>query len=170
MKSRPCIFLDRDGVINVDFVDYVYTIEKFTLISGVAEAISNLKSNDYLMVIITNQSGIAKGLYTREQMNACHQHLQQMINHQIDDIYYAPFHESNSASLSRKPGALMFERAIAKYNIDIEHSWMVGDKKRDIEPAKRLGLKTIQVGKVNDGLADYLAKDLLAASAIILGE
>ncbi len=166
--SKKCVFLDRDGVINEDSPNYVYQPEKFEIIAGVPAAIDALKRSDYLVIVITNQSGIAKGIYTRDDMSACHAVMQKTLKNQIDSIYYAPFHESVSNSLSRKPGSLMFERALAKFDIDPVKSWMIGDKARDILPAKSLGMRTIQVGGVDENVADYSTPDLLEASRVIL--
>ncbi|MFT6866409.1 MAG: D-glycero-D-manno-heptose 1,7-bisphosphate phosphatase [Cyclobacteriaceae bacterium] len=163
-----CVFLDRDGVINKDFVDYAYTLDRFIILPGVLEAVSLLKQSGYLLVVVTNQSGIVKGIYTREQMHECHQYMQQVLDHQIDRIYYSPWHQSHSESLSRKPGTLMFEKAVAKFGIDVSQSWMIGDKKRDMIPAQKMGLKTIQVGGDDDKMADYVEKDLLAAAKRII--
>ena len=168
MASRKCVFLDRDGVINEDNPNYVFQTNKFILLDGVKEAIHAFKKSGFLVIVITNQSGIAKGLYSREEMQACHELMQNLVGHQIDDIYYAPYHESVSNSLSRKPGSLMFERAIAKYDIDVTNSWMIGDKKRDIIPAKKLGIRTIQVGVLNDRVADFHSESLFEASKKIL--
>lgn len=112
---HKCVFLDRDGVLNKDFVDYAYTPDRFIILPGVPEAITRLKEAGYLIVVITNQSGIARGIYTRKQMHECHDYLQQAVDHQIDRIYYAPGHPSVSESLSRKPNTLLFEKAIARF-------------------------------------------------------
>lgn len=85
-----CIFLDRDGVLNEDRADYVYRIEDFIIPDGVAEALAQLKAAGYMLIIITNQAGIAKGLYTRDDVMACYQYLQDQCGHLIDDIYYCP--------------------------------------------------------------------------------
>ena len=166
---NKCIFLDRDGVLNRDYVDYVYSAEKLEILPGVGEALTSLKRAGYLLVVITNQSGIAKGIYTREQMHECHQIMQNAFNHQIDYFYYAPGHPSVSESLSRKPDSLMFEKAIARFNIDTNLSWMIGDKERDLVPARKLGIKTIQVDYDDSRMADYHAKSLPDALEIIFG-
>ncbi len=167
--SKKCVFLDRDGVINEDCPDYVYKPEAFQLIEGVDKAVEAIKVAGYLIIVVTNQSGIAKGIYSREDMESCHRLMQQKLNHHIDYIYYAPFHESVSNSLSRKPGSLMFERAIARFDIDPTQSWMVGDKARDIIPAQNLGMKTIQVDGLRDSEADHFADNLFSACEFILG-
>lgn len=165
---KKCIFLDRDGVINKDYVDYVYTADKLEILPRVTEAMRIFKEAGYLIIIITNQSGIAKGLYTREQMHECHELIQKSCENLIDYIYFAPGHPSVSESLSRKPGSLMFEKAIAKFDIAIDQSWMIGDKDRDLIPAKKIGLKTIQVDHSDSSHADYKVKDLYEAAKIIL--
>lgn len=153
------VLLDRDGVINVERGDYTYLQEDFELIKGVPDAISLFKDAGYLVIVITNQAGIAKGRYTMEQMKACHQKMQSECSEQIDAVYYAPLHPSVSESLGRKPGSLLFERAIAKFNLEPSACWMVGDKQRDLDPAKGLGIKTIGVGLL-PLKADHLRQDL----------
>lgn len=169
MSQNKCVFLDRDGVINKDYVDYIYSAEKLEILPGVPEALNALKEAGYLIIVITNQSGIAKGIYTREQMHETHRLIQEASGHAIDHIYYAPWHPSVTHSLTRKPGSLMFERALARYKIDPSQSWMVGDKDRDLVPACKMGIRTIQVDYNDSPTADYKAEDLLGASKIILG-
>jgi D-glycero-D-manno-heptose 1,7-bisphosphate phosphatase len=144
--TKPCIFLDRDGVLNQDNPQYTYRTTAFTILPGVPQALYALKEAGYLLVVVTNQSGIAQKIYTQRQMNLCHLFLQDACEHVIDHFYYCPYHPSVSQSLSRKPGTLMFEKAIAKYGVDVEQSWMVGDRTRDIIPARQLGIRTIQIG------------------------
>lgn len=166
--GQKCIFLDRDGVINVDFVDYVFTIEKFSFIQGVPKALKAFKEAGYLIIIITNQSGVIKELYSIDDVMKVHHHIQNQVQHVIDDIYIAPYHEKWTNSLTRKPNTLMWERAIAKYDIDVNQSWMVGDKPRDLEPAKKLGIKTVIVDHHKVEVADYATQNLLEASELIL--
>lgn len=167
---NKCIFLDRDGVINKDYVDYVFSAEKLEILPGVAETLNALKKAGYLIVVITNQSGISKGIYTREQMHETHRLVQQACGHCIEHFYFAPGHPSFSESLSRKPGSLLFEKAMAKFNIDPAQSWMIGDKDRDLVPAKKLGIKTIQVENNDSPTADYKVRHLPAALPVILGQ
>lgn len=140
---NKCIFLDRDGVINRDNPDYIYKVEEFEILPGVIEGLKKLKDNGYLLVVITNQSGITKGIYTKEDMDACHNYFQEVSGHLIDKYYYSPYHPFFTESLTRKPSCLMFEKAMAKFNIDPSLSWMLGDKERDLEPAEKLGIKGI---------------------------
>jgi len=164
MTLKKCVFLDRDGVINEERGTYTYKIEDFAIISGVAEAIGLLKSHDYKIIVITNQSGISQGLYTREMMEECHRKMMQETFHQIDDIYYSKWHPDVSDSLFRKPDSLMLERAIASHHISASDSWLVGDSERDILAAKKVDLKTILVGKKEATTsADFREKDLISA-------
>ena len=169
MKNK-CIFLDRDGVLNVDRVDYVYRMEEFIIPPGVGEALRALKDAGYLLVIITNQSGIAKGVYKREDVYMIHQAIQDGTGVELDDIYFCPYHEKfDSHSLTRKPGSLMIEKAAAKYEVDMDASWMVGDHERDITAGTRAGLRTIRwAPQGTETKATHLVDDLLAASKIIL--
>jgi len=167
---NTCVFLDRDGVINKDNPNYTFRVEEFIILHGVIDALRQLKQNGYLLVVVTNQSGIAQRFYTRQQMEECHQYFQKQSGNLIDRFYFSPDHPSVTASLSRKPSTLMFEKAISKFNIDIKKSWMVGDRGRDIIPARVMGIKTIQIGNEIDEneKADHQVGNLLEASRIIL--
>jgi len=166
---NKCIFLDRDGVLNRDRVDYAYDLSHFEMLPGVSEALALLKKARYLLVVVTNQSGIAKGIYTREDMAACHHYMHGHTAHMIDAVYYAPHHPVKTESLTRKPDSLMFEKAIARFNIDPAQSWMVGDKERDITPAYRLGIPGVLISpKRVETKARFIVEDLAAATDRIL--
>ena len=169
---NSCVFLDRDGVINKDNPNYTFRVEVFEILPGVIDALRQLKSKGYFLIVVTNQSGIAQGIYSQQQMEECHRYFQQQSGNLIDHFYFSPDHPSVSASLSRKPGTLMFEKAIAKFNIDIKKSWMVGDRGRDIIPARTMGIRTIQIGDEIDEneKADHQVGNLLDASKIILSQ
>jgi D-glycero-D-manno-heptose 1,7-bisphosphate phosphatase len=162
---NKCIFLDRDGVLNVERGDYTYLPEDFILVDGVPEAIRKIKAAGYLAIVITNQAGISKGLYTREQMAVCHEILMKHTDQLIDKIYYCPYHPAITASLSRKPDTLMMEKAIARYDIDPAQSWFIGDRPGDIECGRKMGLKTILISNSqnDDCLPSFTAVNLLEA-------
>lgn len=169
IEVSTCIFLDQDGVINRDRVNYAYRLEDFVVLPRVPEALQRLKEAGYLLVIVTNQSGIAKGIYTREQMHDCHRYMNEATGHIIDMIYYAPYHPSVSESLTRKPDSLMLEKAIAKFNIDTANSWMIGDKERDLIPAQKLGIKGILVDETHPtSIAEVTVASLWEAAEWIL--
>lgn len=170
MPKQKCIFLDRDGVLNLERGDYTFALDDFEVLPGVAEALALLKKNGFLLIVITNQGGIAKGLYTKEDVLACHRKLQKSCNSLIDAIYYAPSHPAHSESLSRKPDSLMLERAIAKFNIDPATSWLVGDSTRDLQAAEKAGVKAILVGAHHpENTYARQARDLYDAAIFILG-
>jgi D-glycero-D-manno-heptose 1,7-bisphosphate phosphatase len=169
---NPCVFLDRDGVLNKDNPNYTYRVQDFEILPGVPESLKLLKDAGYLLIVVTNQSGISQGLYSVEEMKACHQYLQQQCGHCIDHFYFCPYHPSVTASLARKPGTLMFEKAIARFHIDIKKSWMVGDRGRDLIPARALGMVTIQVGHEvePENRGDYTVENLPEAARLILSK
>ena len=169
---RRCIFLDRDGVLNEDNPNYTYHIAKFKILTGVIEALQELKNSGYLLIVVTNQSGIAKGIYTQAEMEKRHQFLQQECGHIIDHFYFSPYHPSVTSSLARKPGTLMFEKARARFTIDFSSSWMIGDRGRDIIPARKLGIRTIQIGNEIEleNQADFICMNLKEASSLILSK
>lgn len=170
MPKSKCVFLDRDGVLNEDLNDYLYRIEELVIPQGVPEALQILKKAGFLLIVITNQAGIAKGLYTDKAVYQIHEAIQEVSGHVLDDLYFSPDHPDFSGkSLSRKPDSLLLEKAVAKYNIDISQSWMIGDRERDMQAGKKIGLKTIQIVPDNEKSAgDFAAVSLLAAAEIIL--
>ncbi len=178
---KPCVFLDRDGVLNQDNVNYTYLAEKFEILPGVPQALKSLKDAGYLLIIVTNQSGIAKGIYQEKDVWNCYHYLQEHCGGLIDDHYFAPHHpEFTTASLRRKPDSLMIEQAAAKHKVKLESSWIVGDSPRDMVAAQKVGLKTIwlpfQSAKYQTGdenrkdVADFIVRDLPEASQLILDQ
>ncbi len=167
---NKCIFLDRDGVLNVERGDYTFLPEDFVIVEGVPEAIKALKKAGYLLIVVTNQAGITKGLYTREQMQLCHEILMKKTDFLIDKIYYSPYHPSFSESLSRKPDTLMIEKAIAKFDIDPQKSWLIGDRCRDVDCGQKMGLKTILISDstTHECNPDFVSENLLDAISKII--
>ena len=148
MSLRPCLFLDRDGVINHDPGDYTKNLSEFTILPTVMEALTLAKEAGFEVVLITNQGGLAKGLYTHEDVADIHAHLARVCEENstpILDIFYSPHHPSTGKSLSRKPGSLMVERACAKHQLDPARSWMVGDKQRDLDAASPVGVRGVLI-------------------------
>jgi D-glycero-D-manno-heptose 1,7-bisphosphate phosphatase len=136
----------------------------------VPQALAILKKAGYLLIVITNQAGIAKGLYTAKEVLACHQKLQAACGNLLDALYYCPYHpEYDSESLLRKPDSLMLEKAMAKYTIDPLQSWMVGDRHRDIEAAQKVNVRSVLIVH-GEGAhpADFIAGNLWEAANIIV--
>jgi len=164
MNKRACIFLDRDGVLNKERGEYTFRVEDFDILPDVQNALSLASEHNYLLIIITNQAGIAKGLYRMSDVEECYHYLQKQTGNYITDMYVAHQHPTVTESLLRKPNSLMFEKAIYKYNIDNEQSWMVGDSMSDMEAAKNVGLKTCFIKTRKDyDLADYKVSNLFDA-------
>ena len=156
MIKQKAIFLDRDGVLNRERGDYTYREKDFEILEGVIDSLKVLKAEGYLLIIITNQGGISKGIYSIKEVNHLHNILQKSSGNIIDEWYFAPFHCNQSKSLSRKPNPIMWERAIARFNIDVNQSWMLGDSERDITPANSLGIKTIRISNTTKTTTEAL--------------
>lgn len=132
------LFLDRDGTINVDF-GYVYQPEKFVLIDGIVDLCLKAQKKGYLIIVITNQSGIARGYYTDADFQNLNQYMINLFARhgvKITDVFYCPYLEGED----RKPNAGMFMKAQKKYNIDMRASISVGDKARDVEAGQKAGV------------------------------
>ncbi len=152
------VFLDRDGVINHDPGDYTKSLEEFTILPGVLEAFKLIKNQGYRIILVTNQGGVAKGLYPVENVYEIHSYLQEecrKIGVEIDEIYFAPYHDDYGLSLSRKPGSMMVERGLAKFQLTPEECVLVGDKKRDLESGEKVGVPGIQID-VNESLLEAM--------------
>lgn len=164
MVLNKCVFLDRDGVLNRERGQYTYTLDTFEIIEGVPQSLEVLKKAGFLLIVITNQAGIAKGIYEEQDVQRCHSFLQAEVGNLIDDIYFCPHHPITTKSLLRKPDSLMLEKAIAKWKVDVSASFMVGDSNRDVLAGQHVGLKSILVGNTeNDKITAPRASDLLDA-------
>jgi D-glycero-D-manno-heptose 1,7-bisphosphate phosphatase len=146
---RPALFLDRDGVINVDR-GYVSRIEDFEFLPGAAQAIATFNARGWWVFVVTNQSGIARGYYTEEAMQALHDWMgDRLAEHgaHLDRIYHCPFHAEGTIasyrrdSIDRKPGPGMLLRAMTDFPVIRERSFLIGDKESDIEAARAAGVE-----------------------------
>ncbi len=150
---KKCIFLDRDGNINVE-VDYLHKKEDFAFVKGADEAIKIFNKLGYLVVVVTNQSGIARGYYTEEDLIKLHVHMDKeldKIGAKVDGYYYCPHHPIKGIGKykincnCRKPELGMFLNAKKDFDIDFENSIIVGDKLSDVEAGLRLGMESVLV-------------------------
>ncbi|MBM4250614.1 MAG: HAD family hydrolase [Deltaproteobacteria bacterium] len=149
------VFLDRDGVLNRD-KGYVYRESELELLSGVAPALRRLKDLGFLLIVVTNQSGVARGLYGTADVERFHDALSRAIaaagGPRIDDYLYCPHHENGTVAAyaivcdCRKPKPGMLLTAAKKHGIELTRSFMIGDKADDIEAGRRCGVTGIQVG------------------------
>jgi D-glycero-D-manno-heptose 1,7-bisphosphate phosphatase len=158
---NKAVFLDRDGVINRKGGPYyIFREEDFVLNEGVTEALRYFAGKGYLLIIVTNQGGIAKGVFTAAQVEKLHVNLTRMLyasGIDLTAIYYCPHHPDISKCDCRKPGSLMFENAISDYNIDPKNSFMIGDSEIDIEASEKAGVKGILIPN-NGNMMDHVIK------------
>lgn len=161
---HKAVLLDRDGVINYDPGTYTTCLADFKLLPTVTEALKILHDSGHLLIVITNQGGIAKGLYGHDAVAEMHAFLKKQCETAgapLTDVFYSPHHQDFGKSLARKPGSLLVERALARYAIDPQRACMVGDKARDIEAAEKAGVRGVQI-PTNAPLIDYV--ELLASN------
>jgi D-glycero-D-manno-heptose 1,7-bisphosphate phosphatase len=145
---KKVIFLDRDGVINQEIGDYVYSLENFKLNEGLDKALKVWRDLGFSFAIITNQGGISKLRYSKQDVYLINQYLTQWFKDQnlnLLEISFCPHHNTVEACICRKPDSLMLEKLVAKYEISIENSFLIGDSLRDIQAANKIGLKGIQI-------------------------
>lgn len=138
------IFFDRDGVLNEE-VGYLWQVEKFKWIDGAREAIKFCNERGLLAIVVTNQGGIARGLYTAQEVDKLHDFMQRSLSEvgaHIDGFYYCPHHPDFSGECyCRKPKPGLILRACEDFNINPAQAIMFGDSERDIEAAKAAGLR-----------------------------
>ena len=171
-----CVFLDRDGTINIDY-GYVGQVERFELIPRADEALKLLQDNGFMLIVVTNQSGIGVGKYTENDFVKVTKHLNELLAEKdikITETYHCPHHPETGCHC-RKPNPHQIKLAVDKYNINISESYLVGDKTQDIQFGKNSNLTTIlvQTGKAGkDGVfdvkPDFVAKDLYEAALWIV--
>jgi D-glycero-D-manno-heptose 1,7-bisphosphate phosphatase len=171
-KNRA-VFLDRDGTL-MDEVNFCDDPSKVRAIPGAAESLAELSRRGWLNILVTNQSGIGRGLFTVAEYQAINAELFRQLGGVIDAAYFCPEHPDH-ATLRRKPGTGMIEEAKRDYKIEIELSWFIGDKDSDILCGRNAGCRTILVltgyGRNHrDCGAHFVARDIVEAAQMILRE
>ncbi|MFX1498809.1 MAG: D-glycero-beta-D-manno-heptose 1,7-bisphosphate 7-phosphatase [Promethearchaeota archaeon] len=173
ININKAIFLDRDGVINEE-VNHLSDPENFQFIEGSIEALKILKSLGYLLIIISNQAGIAKGYFSEATLKEIHNKMNRILNENnitLDDIFYCPHHPDFTGPCNcRKPNPGMILKAKDKYNIDLRESFMVGDTLNDIETGLGAKCQTVLVltgygekerVKIDEVIPDFIFDNLL---------
>jgi histidinol-phosphate phosphatase family protein len=145
--SRPCVFLDRDGVINEKAPegDYVVSWSRFHFLPNIADWIRLFNAMDQLVIVVTNQRGIARGRMTEADLAEIHKKMCSVLGQQgarIDDIFYCP-HEEGTCDC-RKPRPGLVRSAKEKWDIDLSRSLLIGDSERDAELARACGLRFLR--------------------------
>lgn len=151
-SMKRAVFLDRDGTINIE-KDYLYQIADFEFIPGAPEAVRLLNQAEIMVVVVTNQSGVARGYYTEGDVENLHRHIDrelELSGAHIDAWLYCPHHPNGRGSYAlpcdcRKPLPGMLHDAAERHDIDLDNSTMIGDKLADIEAGLAAGCRTILV-------------------------
>jgi heptosyltransferase II len=175
------VFLDRDGTLNYD-PGYLRVAAELKLLAGVGPSLARLKRAGARLVVVTNQSGVGRGIITLKDLEAIHARLQGLLEQEdaaLDAIYFCPHHPDNGCRC-RKPNVGMVERAVSELQLDLRRSYLIGDHARDIQLAKRVGAKAILIAtapvdtevlerlKVEKALPDAMAKSMTEAVDWIL--
>jgi histidinol-phosphate phosphatase family protein len=175
--QRPAVFLDRDGVINESLTDYVKCWEEFHFLPLVFEAFQILNASSYLVIVITNQSMVGRGIATFDAVADIHGKMLKRIfaeGGRVDGIYVCP-HSPADACVCRKPQTTLYRQAAREHGIDLAHSVCIGDKLSDLIPGDELGCKGILVktGETDaskiQGVQKYLIREnfLTAVKSIV---
>lgn len=184
--ANKAVFLDRDNTL-IEDPGYLTDPNSIRLLPGVELAVKTFMQAGYLVVVVTNQSGVARGLLTEETLAKIHERLMQVMagkGARIDEIYYCPFHPDGAVeqyaveSDLRKPKPGMLLQAAEEMDIDLSASWMVGDGPHDVEAGQRAGCRTIRVRKPHGLMpgqadqesvqADFTVRNLVEAARVIL--
>lgn len=157
---NKAIFLDRDGVlINNEHHYYIWESSQLEFIEGVFENLQLLQKKGYQLFVVSNQGGISRGLYSKENILTLHQELIQTLGKNqiiLTDILFCPHHTEIENCLCRKPQSLMLDRLIARYELDPQHSTMIGDSESDMKAAAMAGVNGIQI-KPNQNMFPFIA-------------
>lgn len=149
MYKNRAVFLDRDGVLNKELGDYVCRTEDFLVLEHNFAPLRELQDKGFLLIVITNQGGLAKGWYTKETLDKMHSMLREAYAQHgiyLSEIYYCNHHpEYTSKCLCRKPGSIMLEKACARFEIDPAGSYFIGDRERDMIAAEGAGVNGILI-------------------------
>ena len=179
--ASPAVFLDRDGTV-IEETGYLHEPGKVKLLPGAAQAIKQLNERGFLAVTVSNQSGIARGLYTVADYAAVQRRLAELLEAQgggggahLDGAYFCPHHPRFTGPCEcRKPGLKLFRDAAAALDIDLKRSWWVGDRLSDVQPARALGGKAILVaageGNLDQGQARAIGAKVVADLAAAVAE
>jgi D-glycero-D-manno-heptose 1,7-bisphosphate phosphatase len=151
--KKPAVFIDRDGTIN-EQMGYINHVSRFHLLSGAAEGIGLLNRSGCLAIVVSNQSGVARGYFPIDLVERVHEHMQGLLEKEnafLDGVFFCPHYERGSvpeysvACECRKPGTGLIGSACRMFDIDLDRSYVVGDRLSDVEMARRSNLRGILV-------------------------
>jgi len=183
--AEKCVFLDRDGTI-IEDTGYLNDPADVRLLPGADVALRSLADAGFKLVVVTNQSGIARGTITEDQLGEIHAEVRRQLADRgahVDEIYYCPYHPEGSVKIytreseDRKPAPGMLLRAAEELDVDLSQSWMVGDTPSDVEAGRRAGCRTVRIrlkgespATTPEGSADYVVRNVVDAARVILRE
>jgi D-glycero-D-manno-heptose 1,7-bisphosphate phosphatase len=174
--SVPAVFLDRDGTINRD-TNHIWRIEDLELLRGASTAIRLLNQAEFKVIVITNQSGVGRGMYAPDDVERFHAEMNRRLarlHAHIDAFYFCPHHPTEARGQyrrhcrCRKPAPGLLRKAIREHNLDVTHSWIIGDQPHDIEAGRRIGIRGIRVTRTPTADDGETAPSLLTAVRRIL--
>ena len=167
---RPAAFLDRDGVLNVDH-GYAHRADQLDWVEGAPQAVRLLNEAGFAVIVVTNQSGVARGMYSEADIHALHAHMQEALNAQgahIDAFYHCPHHPEGTVEAfsvacdCRKPGTGMLEQAARDWPLDLERSFLIGDRDGDMEAATAFKIRGIRFDHTGQSLVEVVRGQLTA--------
>lgn len=172
MPSVRAIFLDRDGVLTRERSDYVKNQDELDLLPGIFKPLREIRNRGFRIILVTNQSVVGRGLASHETLRMIHQKLSDELEKNgcyLDAIYYCP-HLPQDGCDCRKPQPGMILRAARELGIDLNRSWLIGDKEIDMEAARRAGCKGLKVPTNGVGLSDAVGKIVSQEPETTFGE
>jgi D-glycero-D-manno-heptose 1,7-bisphosphate phosphatase len=170
--TRPVAFLDRDGVLNIDH-GYVHRPDQLEWIDGAPAAVRLLNEAGFVVVVVTNQSGVARGIYDEDTVQRFHDHMQGVLAQhgaRIDAFYYCPHHPDGPVAQyamrcdCRKPGTGMLDQAAKDWPVDRARSFLIGDKDIDMQAASAFGIKGVMFDWRKDSLMDLVRNTVNSAA------
>jgi D-glycero-D-manno-heptose 1,7-bisphosphate phosphatase len=169
-EPRPAIFIDRDGTIIHD-ADYLSSVDELEIFDFARDALLMLREKGYLIIVISNQSGIGRGMFDTAAVNEIHREMNERLGGLIDAFYFCPHLPSDGCDC-RKPAIGLVRRATEDFPIDIPNSWVIGDKKSDLELGSNAGIAAALVmtgyGEIElpklERMPDLVTADLLSAA------
>ncbi len=172
-QKQKTVFLDRDGTL-IEEVNFLSRLEDLRFFPFTSEAIRLLKKSGFMIIVVTNQSGVGRGIFAEAAMHAIHEKIQADLPEKLEAFYFCP-HLPDAGCACRKPNPGMIEAACRDFAIDLENSWMIGDKAIDVETGFNAGIKTALVltgygqkaAAILERNPDVIAENLLEAVKLI---
>jgi D-glycero-D-manno-heptose 1,7-bisphosphate phosphatase len=155
--KKKAVFLDRDGVINTER-GFTYRLQDFQMLPDLIPALKEFLNRGYILIVVSNQSGVAKELYKQEDIELLHKHMCDVLVREginFHEIYYCIHHPDVTNCICRKPDSVFIEKALSRFNIDPSLSYFIGDKLRDVEAAVKAGVNPVLI-EANSSLLEVL--------------